>query len=53
MFVFLQQKTGQYHSIRIAHKSLEIVANFKYGLTEKLQLQLWCKIVGHSAFGLF
>jgi len=52
MFVCLQQKAGQHHNIRIANKSLEIVTNFKQGLIEKLHLQLWCKIVGHSAFGL-
>jgi len=52
MFVCLQQKAGQHYSIKIANKSFESVANFKHGLIEKIQLQLWCKTVGHSAFGL-
>jgi hypothetical protein len=40
------------HNITKSNKSFESAANFKHGLTEKLQLQLWCKIVGHYAFGL-
>jgi len=52
MFVCLQQKAGRHYSIKIANKSFESVANFKHGLIEKIQLQLWCKTVGHSAFGL-
>jgi hypothetical protein len=44
MFVCLQQKAQQHHNSKTANKSFEDVANFKHGLTEKIQL--------HSAFGL-
>ena len=48
----LQQMSGQHNNIKMANKSFESVANFKHGFTEKIHLQLWCKFVGHSAFGL-
>jgi hypothetical protein len=40
MFVCLQQKAGQHHTIKTANKSFESTANFKHGLIEKIQLQL-------------